>query len=171
MQQDSATPNEPRLLKAPRTLVIGLGGVGGWICGRIMEEITAEFGDDGVPWVRFLILDTDIHRDLPATLQSQFIHLTLSLDQISHLRTSPHAFDASIGYTAWAYPELLSDSLEHGTRGIRFLGRLALLSSPNCGHVMVTIERELREQTGRFRHRAFKGKHVSDHDRSADGDT
>jgi hypothetical protein len=136
----------PLPLDARRTLIIGLGSTGSYICNQILEHLEWAYGSPkNVPWVRCLALETE---DVPAgkTIHKygKVEYLRLKADSYEKLIDSPSGFSDSIDFPAWNNPTVTGShsAIAYGANNTRMLGRIALLYPENFALVENVIRQE-----------------------------
>jgi len=125
------------VLEVNRTLIIGLGGTGAQICDQVVQRLQQTFGSvDRVPWVQFMVIDTD--RNAPSLLRQRGDFVPIGLDSRTYgqLIEQPQAY-SSLNLSAWTDLNTLRQSTEteHGTGNVRMLGRLSLMDAQSFGRV------------------------------------
>ena len=142
----TAQGNAPAL-DARRILLVGLGSTGAMICNQVLDRIAWTYQSPGsVPWLRCVVLETaDVTTEQRVRKQARFIHLKVSRTSYSHLINNPESYRDSMDFSAWDIPSLTgdADAIDTGAKGVRILGRLALLFPENFARVSLALNEEL----------------------------
>lgn len=134
-------------LDARRILLIGLGSTGAMICNQVLDRIAWTYqSPESVPWLRCMVLETaDVTTEQRVRKQARFIHLKVDRASYSHLINNPESYRNSMDFGAWDIPALTgsADAIEDGAKGVRILGRLALMFPQNFTRVSQALTEEL----------------------------
>ena len=149
MPVDNINANEGDVptLDARRILLIGLGSTGAMICNQVLDRIAWTYQSPGsIPWLRCIVLETaDVTTEQRVRKQARFIHLKVDRTSYSHLINNKESYRDSMDFGAWDVPSLTgdADAIEDGAKGVRILGRLALLFPQNFTRVLQALNEEL----------------------------
>ncbi|MGC8669501.1 MAG: tubulin-like doman-containing protein [Chthonomonadales bacterium] len=126
--------------KFKKTLVVGLGTSGKEICDAIAERLQWKYGDvRKIPWVRFLVLETDADTRRGALKGGDIVHLGIRADAFANLKQDRTPYDQQIDLSTWIDEQILAEmpggSVTSGAGNIRMIGRLALLYPENYNNV------------------------------------
>ena len=132
---------------AQRALIIGLGSTGYDICDYIAQRIQWEQGGmDRVPWLQFLILETEASTGV-GELDQNYIHLTIEGKDYEGLINNPGRYKSQLDLESWwdkdALLQLGDKALTKGAGGIRMVGRLAFLFPSLCAQIRNGIQARL----------------------------
>ena len=116
---------------AQRALIIGLGSTGYDVCNYINQRIQWEQGGmDRVPWLKFLILETEPPAGT-GELEQNYVHLTINAPDYEGLINNPGRYKSQLDLESWwdkdALLQLGDKALTKGAGNIRMVGRLAFL--------------------------------------------
>ena len=132
---------------AQRALIIGLGSTGYDICNYISQRIQWEQGGmDRVPWLKFLILETEPASGL-GELEGNYVHLTIEGNDYEGLINNPGRYKSQLDLESWWDKEALlrlgDRALTKGAGNIRMVGRLAFLYPSLCSQIRNGIQARL----------------------------
>ena len=132
---------------AQRALIIGLGSTGYDICNYISQRIQWEQGGmDRVPWLKFLILETEPASRL-GELEQNYVHLTIEGNDYEGLINNPGRYKSQLDLESWWDKEALlrlgDRALTKGAGNIRMVGRLAFLYPTLCSQIRNGIQARL----------------------------
>ena len=132
---------------AQRALIIGLGSTGYDICNYINQRIQWEQGGmDRVPWLKFLILETEPPAGI-GELEKNYIHLTIGSTEYESIINQPGRYKSQLDLESWWDKEALmrlgDKALTKGAGNIRMVGRLAFLYPSLCSQIRNGIQNRL----------------------------
>lgn len=120
---------------AVKTIIVGIGTEGYKACELVVQRLESQFGSlDRVPWIRFIVLDTENQSVKKLGRAGLASHIGLDASTWTDVNRNPSTYDASIELTTWANHDLKrfgSMGPHNGANNNRSLGRLCFLYPDN----------------------------------------
>ncbi len=136
---------------AVKTIVVGIGSEGYKTAEILVKKLESEHGSlDRVPWIKFVILETENTSARLLGRKGLSIHIGLNQTDFQEVKRSPERFDPDIDLTTWAGNADIfggSPPLE-GANNQRPLGRLCFMHPKNFGSFCNAIQSLTTELLG-----------------------